>query len=206
MGSKQPWLASETLYNQEFEKRMRQEEAESQHARAILDLTARKKINSKSNQYLRSRLRREIRYVFELLDVNKRGRLGITHALLIFQHFGLLPDVLMMNLEGGGKERDIVLKLWKVIRVSDDKNEADIMRISAVISAVILENSSAVSSKYTSALNIQGGSINSALGLNFGRRDRWCNCAATDQATTSLLFVTKSGDPIPRIQIAQGHE
>ena len=115
-------------------------------------------MTKQSGKYLHDRLTREIFKMFQLLDVSKQGFIGVTHALLMLQHFGLFPDVMLMNLEKGGKERTMIISIWKLLKSRKFHNAAELSSITALICATILhsERKNVMDNIYFSCFNIDG--------------------------------------------------
>lgn len=153
-----PHQASIALHNDAKEKQLRLEQAKNLELEQINAKANTSKVDNKSKRFVRDRLQRDIKKIFSMLDTSKKGYLGVTHTLLILQHFGLFPDVLLMNLAEGGVERKLVMDLWKLIQSKKTKNTAELESIVALILIVIAKDpkSSKISKSTLSYLNAQG--------------------------------------------------
>ena len=151
-----PQAVSESLYNNATERSIQQQLSEDRARREVKRNSNKSHIRAQSEKYLRKSLLRDIKRLFDVLDVTERGFLGVTHTLLILQHFGLLPDVLLMNLEEGSKARNFVTDIWKLVKSREYTNAAGFDSISALVLATILDSSKrkSIAPQYLKQLNV----------------------------------------------------
>lgn len=168
-----PFIASESLYYNAQDRSEQQKLAEEQYEKELKLSRNQIRCSQKSSKYLQKGLDRDIREMFQLLDVADRGYLGLTHTMLMLQHFGLFPDVLLMNLEANGKEREFVMRIWHLVQSQEIQHAADLKKVSVLIHAVILNSTKKknVAQSVLDQLNIStredAGEIIQQLRLNY---------------------------------------